>query len=137
MAVKDKKSGTDRGKLVKLWGEHIPLEDLEKKAPGRNQKGSGIYVLYNGSKVHYIGLSRTSIRSRLRTHATKDEHKGKWDNFSFYQIVNKKYVKDTESILLRIYGPKGNRYTGTFRKKYQVEQNGLKLQRIEVTEKGR
>ena len=60
---------------MRKWEEHKDIRSYEE-APGRDQRGSGIYVLYKGDKVYYVGLSTVSIRGRLRMHATKDGHKG-------------------------------------------------------------
>jgi len=116
MASKNEKSSRTKGKLVKLWGEHIPIEYYKKIPVGTKQKGSGIYALFKGDKAIYVGLSEKSIRGRLKTHATKDDLKDKWDTFSFYQIRRKKYIKDTESIILRIFEPKNNKNKGKFPK---------------------
>lgn len=116
---KDKKA-SDRSNLVK---KHLELVDwrLYKEALGSKQRGKGIYVLYRGDDVYYIGLSKTSLRRQLRNHALKDRHKGKWERFSFYQIGKTKYIKDIESILLRVFRPKGNRVAGRFKRKYNLK----------------
>jgi len=108
-----------RNKLVKKWAEHKPREKFQE-ALGRKQRGIGIYVLYKGKKPEpvYIGKSISSIRGRIRTHNV-DQLRGKWDNFSFYQILKKKYVGDVERLLLQYYKPKGNRLGGKFRSRYK------------------
>lgn len=117
MVLKEKTP--DRGTLVKKWAVRQPKE-FYRIAPGRDQHGSGIYILYKGDEVYYVGLSKTSIRGRLRRHATQDHHKGKWDHFSFYQITKKKYVKDIESMLLGTYRTKGNKVGGRLKKTKEV-----------------
>jgi len=106
-----------RNKMVKKWAEHKPREKFQE-ALGRKQRGAGIYVLYKGKKLVYIGKSTSSMRGRLRQHNV-DHLRGKWDNFSFYQILKKKYVGDVERLLLQIYLPKLNRQGGKFRRKYR------------------
>jgi hypothetical protein len=120
MATKEKTS--DKGKLVKKWAIHQP-KDSYPIAPGRNEKGSGIYILYNGDEVYYVGLSTISIKARLGKHAKRDHHKENWDNFSFYQIPRKKYVKDIESILLGTYKTEGNKVAGRLKKANKVVVN--------------
>jgi hypothetical protein len=110
---------TDRGRFVKKHLEHEDWHSF-RDALGKKQRGRGIYVLYKGSDIYYIGLSKSSLRSRLRRHATRDRHKGKWDNFSFFQIGKTKYIKDTESLLLKIFKPEGNRVLGRFKKNYDL-----------------
>ena len=117
--MKKAKKTTDRSKLVK---KHLELIDCNsyKEALGSKQRGKGIYILYKGDDVYYIGLSKRSLRGRIRKHATKDRHKGKWDKFSFYQIGKTKYIKDVESLLLRVFRPKGNRVVGRFKRRYNL-----------------
>jgi len=90
--MNEKAKISDKSKLVKKYLEHKNWESY-KEALGSKQRGRGIYILYDKEEVYYIGLSKKSLRSRLRQHATKDRHKGKWDNFSFYQISRQKYIK--------------------------------------------
>jgi hypothetical protein len=117
----EKRKKSDRSKLVKKFIEHQNWK-LYKNALGTKQRGRGIYVLYKKGEIYYIGLSKRSLRGRLKGHAIRDRHKGKWDNFSFYQIGRKKYIKDIESLLLRIYMPKGNKCSGRFRSKYNLSR---------------
>jgi hypothetical protein len=114
-----KNNSMEKSKLVKKYLEHRDWKDYPK-ALGKNKRGRGIYILYKGKEVYYIGLSKSSLRSRLRRHATRDRHKGNWDNFSFYQIGRTKYIKDIESLLLRVNNPPGNRVKGRFRKRYDL-----------------
>ncbi len=110
---------SDKSKLVKKYLENKDWK-FYKDALGTKQRGRGIYVLYKGQQIYYIGLSKRSLRGRLRRHAIKDRHKGRWNNFSFYQISKTKYIRDIESLLLRIFRPKGNRLIGRFKKKYNL-----------------
>lgn len=112
----EKQQISDKGKLVKKHLEHSSWVSYSE-ALGKRQRGMGIYILYSGDDVYYIGKSTTSLKRRIRKHATTDRHQGHWDTFSFYQITRKKYIKDIESLLLRIYRPEGNRVGGRFRKK--------------------
>lgn len=114
-----KKKKLERSKLVKWYFEHRERKDY-KFALGRKKRGRGIYVLYKGNKIYYIGLSKSSLRNRLRNHALKDRHKGKWNNFSFYQVGRTKFIKDIETLFLRICEPAGNKISGRFKKKYDL-----------------
>jgi len=38
----------------------------------------------------------------------------------FYRIGKTKYIKDVESLLLRVFRPKGNRVVGKFGRKYHL-----------------
>jgi hypothetical protein len=112
MSIKAKT--TDKGRLVTECLIHKPSEYI-KVAPGRDHYGSGIYILYKGDAIYYVGLSKVSIKRRLIKH-TQDKHKEKWDHFSFYHIPKKQYVKDIESILLGIYRTDGNVHGGRLKK---------------------
>lgn len=119
--MKNKKS-SDKNKLVKKYLENKNWKSY-KDALGSKQRGRGIYALYKKDSVYYIGLSKKSLRGRLRKHALKDRHKNKWNTFSFYQISKTKYIKDIESLLLRIFRPKRNRAIGRFKKKYNLARS--------------
>ncbi len=108
-----------RNALIRLWDEGRGWKQY-REALGRKDRGRGIYVLYRKGRVYYIGLSTSSMRSRLRSHATRDRHAGKWDTFSFYQVRRGKYIKDIESLLLRVFRPSGNKVSGRFHRKYNV-----------------
>ena len=115
---------SDKNRLIKKYLENVKRQSY-KEALGYRQRGKGIYVLYSKDRVYYIGLSKRSIRSRIRKHALRDRHKRKWDTFSFYQIGRTKYIKDIESLILRIIRPKGNRVGGRFKKKYNLAKKKL------------
>ena len=66
----------------------------------------GIYVLYNGYEIVYVGQTKNPIADRLKTH-TKD--KKQWDSFSWYgidcvmkdgQICKEKVLSTTPSTLI-------------------------------------
>jgi hypothetical protein len=75
---------------------------------GRN----GVYALYKGEKLYYVGLA-TNLRGRLRLHL-KDRHRGLWDRFSVYLTIGDQHIKEMESLLLRILRPSGNKQMGKF-----------------------
>jgi len=72
------------------------------------RRKSGVYVLRRNRSVYYIGLA-SSLRRRLPDHI-KDHLRGKWDEFDLY-IVRKgraKYLKELETLLIRVAKPEGN-----------------------------
>ena len=119
MIIKKKKS--EKSKLIKKYLEHRKWKDY-RLALGKKNRGQGIYVLYKRNKIYYIGLSKGNLKCRLRKHALIDKHKGNWNSFSFYQIGRGKYIKDIESLLLRICNPVGNRVSGRFEKRYDLSR---------------
>jgi predicted GIY-YIG superfamily endonuclease len=106
-----------RGLLVQSYAEKISAKLLEqygetvKLVIGRK---SGVYVLSKSGKPYYIGPA-SELPSRLHNHL-KNRHAGKWDRFNFYAIGRKKYLRDLESILIRVAKPNGNKQTGGFGK---------------------
>ena len=114
-----RKKPSDRGRLVKKHWEHKSAEEY-RDALGKNERGRGIYVLYRKGEVYYVGLSRANLRRRIRSHTRSARHKGQWDTYSFYQIVRTRFIKDVETLLLRIFRPPGNRVHGRFVKKHNL-----------------
>ncbi len=118
---KENTKKTDRGKLVKKWGEGFFINQIhDKEIPRHKTKGRGLYALYKNDKLVYVGLTKSSIRGRIKDHL-RDDKKGKWNRFSFYQVKRIKYIKDIETLILRIGKPKLNKRKGTFRSKYRVK----------------
>lgn len=83
-------------------------EEIRKLIRGR----SGLYVLYQGNRLYYVGLANNLMR-RLKQHL-RDKHDGAWDRFSVYVTVHNEHIKELESLLLRILSPSGNKQGGKF-----------------------
>jgi hypothetical protein len=104
------------------------LENIDRKAledyqhlirryiKGRN----GVYAMYRGDKLYYVGLT-TNLRNRLKAHL-KDHHSESWDRFSVYLTIGTSFIKEMESLLMRIAQPPGNRQTGKFAKCQNLER---------------
>ena len=76
--------------LVCQQMENIPskvLEEYQHIIKQYVRKRHGVYALYKGDKLYYVGLA-TNLRSRLRHHL-KDRHRGLWDRFSVYLTIAK------------------------------------------------
>lgn len=73
---------------------------------------NGVYALYRGNRLYYVGLAR-NLRTRLRAHL-KNRHGESWDRFAVYLTIGDKHLKELESLLLRIVKPVGNRQSGKF-----------------------
>ena len=89
----------------------------------------GVYSLYRRNKLYYIGLA-SNLRNRIRHHL-RDRHQGKWTNFSLYIINKADYIKQIESLVLRIAYPKGN----TIRGKLEKSKNLLPILKRHVKSK--
>src|SRR2546427_12402277 len=121
--VNQKRKRGNKGKIVKDSSEFVEYNWQKgtsqfKTVPHSKTKGSGVYALYDNYGLYYVGLSNRSIRSRLRAH-TRDKHKGKWLRFSWYHVPDISSVKDLETILQRIFDPRGNLVQGKFRTKHR------------------
>ncbi len=73
---------------------------------------SGLYALYRGTHLHYVGLA-SNLMGRLKQHL-RDRHENKWDRFSVYLTVHDDHMKELESLILRIASPQGNKVSGRF-----------------------
>jgi len=75
---------------------------------GRN----GVYAMYRRGKLYYVGLA-SSLLGRLKMHL-RDHHADTWDRFSVYLTIGPDYMKEIESVLIRIAAPPGNKMRGKF-----------------------
>jgi len=99
--------------LIKGVLEGIPAESfvvIAEEMQKLMHKKSGIYVLYHNNSLYYVGLAK-NLRGRLKSHM-RDHHTGKWNKFSVFLIEKVKYLKDIETLILRISKPKANRTKG-------------------------
>ena len=106
----------EHGQLVCQYLERIFRKALVEKyqsivkefVRGRH----GIYVLYRKDRLYYVGLTK-DLRTRLKQHLD-DRHAQAWDKFSVYLTIGGQYLRDLESLILRITKPKGNNKTAKF-----------------------
>jgi hypothetical protein len=99
--------------LVSEYLERISREvfsDFAKQLTGLTGKSHGVYALYKKNRLYYVGLA-TDLRKRIDRHL-KDRHAGKWDRFSLYVIKKAGYIKELETLILRITDPTGTRVKG-------------------------
>jgi len=128
-----KKSG--RGSLIKEVVEHLHFESFEflEEAINDTMKGKpGIYALYDKKKLYYVGLS-IDLKKRVKEH-TEDGHAKKWNNFSIYIINKTKFLKDVETILLRVIDPPGNTVKGKIPKLKSLQKVLKKAAKQKVSE---
>ena len=115
MAKKAKKKTRKSRGLVIGYLERISSDVFERHSKvitalvGGKQ---GIYALYRNNRLYYVGLA-TNLKNRVKHHL-KDRHAGKWDYFSLFLVRSERFLKDLESLSLRIAWPKGNRAMGKF-----------------------
>src|SRR5258708_18117900 len=71
---------------------------------------AGVYALYKGDKLYYVGLAR-NLMNRMNAHL-KDRHTRKWDRFSVYLTSDNEHMRPLDALVLRIVAPEGNRVGG-------------------------
>ncbi len=95
--------------LVVGYMEHISskvFSDYRKQLTDLVGKRHGVYALYKGDHLYYVGLA-TNLRNRINDHL-KDKHAHKWDKFSVYLARKVDHLRELESLILHIADPKGN-----------------------------
>ena len=113
--VAKRRSNSRKGALIKGMSRKLPgdilIDPVFKEKLEELMKGySGIYALYRGEKLYYVGLTK-DLRGRVRHHL-EDRHGRKWDHFKIFRIPRSRYLKDIETLVLQIMKPKGNRSMG-------------------------
>lgn len=121
-----------KGALIKGVSQQLPRELLFEPTFREELRGlmrgySGLYVLYKRNRLYYIGLAR-DLFWRLHSH-TRDRHRNNWDRFAIYRIARVRYLKDIESLLLRVARPPGNSVSGNFHRDADVTKVLRKIQR--------
>ncbi len=88
------------------------LEEYEHIIRHYTRGRDGVYSLYRNDTLYYVGLAR-NLQGRLKQHL-KDRHRGLWNRFSVYLTIGNTFVKEMETLLLRIAQPSGNKQLGKF-----------------------
>ncbi len=115
MKKKHRKHKSSKGKLIKGMTKRLPYENLNdpifiEKLRELMRGYAGIYALYKGENLYYVGLTR-DLFGRIRWHL-KDRHAGKWDKFMIFRIRKVGYLKDIETLITHLIDTKGNRARG-------------------------
>lgn len=113
--MRKKKTSTSRPLLLGYM-EKISskvFEEYSKEITALIGKQHGVYALYKGKRLYYVGLA-SNLRIRLGQH-TKDKHSGKWDKFSIYLVRKADHVKELEALIMRVAAPAGNAAKGKLR----------------------
>ena len=80
----------------------------------------GIYSLYKGTRLYYVGLA-SNLRGRLKHHL-KDRHEKTWDHFSIYLTIESSHLRELEALSIRIASPEGNRQKGKLKKSQDMRR---------------
>ncbi len=103
--------------LVDAHLERIPADvfvKFQQAIKGLASKQHGVYALYKGEKLYYVGLAK-NLKSRVQQHL-KDQHRSKWDTFSLYLVKHVEHLRELETLVIHIAQPKGNTKSGRFAK---------------------
>ena len=76
------------------------LEEYQDIIRGFVRGRNGVYAMYRRGKLYYVGLA-SSLLGRLKMHL-RDHHADTWDRFSVYLTIGPDYMKEIESVLIRI-----------------------------------
>ncbi len=131
--LKKKKRSTQssgKGLLVRGFLEKKDRKGFELLLPRYREvigDSSGIYALYKGDKLYYVGLAQ-NLLNRVDWH-TRDRHRNRWDKVSFFVIEKHKYSKDIETVILRIAEPRGNGTRGKFEGHHELQDRLNKVRR--------
>jgi Restriction Enzyme Adenine Methylase Associated len=102
--------------FVREYLERVSWKVLDAYRPvirGMIRGHAGVYALYKGEKLYYVGLA-SNLMSRVNHHL-KDRHKGKWERFSVYLTTDDDHIRPLEALVLRVVDPSGNRVKGRLR----------------------
>ena len=101
-----------QGRVIRRYRRNIPLKDFEAWSEYIRSRagGCGLYALYAGEQLLYVGVATKSIRSRIRTH--KNAGKIPFTHFSAFLVTGKscaarvRRIRDLEALLLKVIKPK-------------------------------
>jgi len=128
----------EKVEIVSTLLERIPADALvniytEKKMK-QLLKGVGVYALFKGGNLYYIGQG--DLYQRLLAHYKKDRHKKKWDTFAFATLEHPEAKDELESLLISLTHPPGNRATPSVKKRDAATENTIR-EIIDLTKKHR
>lgn len=104
------------------------LEDYQQLIREYVKGKNGVYALYHGNRLRYVGLA-TDLRTRLKMHL-KDRHAQSWDKFSVFLTIDDKHLREMEALVIRIAKPKENLTQTKFKKAENLAyrfRNDIKL----------
>jgi hypothetical protein len=125
-----------RTPLVTQYMENVSsvaLEDYQSLFRDFARQRHGVYALYKGKRLYYVGLAK-NLRQRLKQHL-KDRHAKAWDRFSMYLTLNDAHIKELESLVLRIVRPEGNRQKGKFGRAENLQRRFARIVRDDARER--
>ena len=121
-----------KGALIKGMSKPLPIELLNDPSFKNGlyeimRDYAGVYALYKRDSLYYVGLAK-NLYWRLLGH-TKNKHKGRWNRFAIFRIGRVRYLKDIETLLLRVAQPPGNVVSGHLHRDADLTRVLRKIQR--------
>lgn len=115
LGLKRIRKGVTQEEASKLIGNYI--ENIDKDLLKSHKKDfkqwfkneRGVYALYNGAYLYYVGMGQ--IPGRILQHL-RDRHRGQWDKCSAYVVKREKYTRELETLLSRFAKPMGAEAVG-------------------------
>ena len=100
-----------QGRVIRRYRRRIPISEFGDYSDliRSRARGCGLYALYSGKKLIYVGLATKSIRSRIQWHIKRS--KIPFTHFSVFLVTGKsseaqaRRIRDLEALLLKIIGP--------------------------------
>jgi len=91
-------------RVVTMFGEMWArnLQNIDRVPRSKENGGTGVYVLYDGSMPVYVG--KGNMQSRIGKARLSRRRGQLWDHFSWYSL-NPKVTHDVESLILRMLPP--------------------------------
>jgi hypothetical protein len=129
-------ANSNRTPLVTQYMENVSsvaLEDYQFLFRNFARERHGVYALYKGKHLYYVGLAK-NLRARLKQHL-RDRHSKAWDRFSMYLTLNDSHIKELESLVLRIVRPEGNRQKGKFRRAENLQRRFARIVREDAQQR--
>jgi len=97
--------------VIRRYRRRIPKREFDawRDLIRGKARGCGLYALYRGRQLLYVGLATKSIRSRVRAHIKTG--KIPFTHFSVFLVTGKssaaqkRRIRDLEALLLNIIAP--------------------------------
>jgi len=105
------KNGGKQGRVIRRYRSDIPIEDFPKweNLIRAKKRGCGLYALYQGNELKYVGRAYKGIRSRISSHRL--DPKKPFTHFSVFLVTGsnttarERRIDDLEALLLNIIKP--------------------------------
>ncbi len=122
MKTKKPRHRTTKGRIVLHSLDNIKRTSfviIRKELRSVLRKYSGIYALYKGSKLVYVGKA-DNLYGRLQDHV-RSKRKD-WDTARLFTVNEKGYLRDLETVVNRIARPKYSIQRGRVKEEHTLQR---------------